>query len=151
QVGEGDQALRVDRVLGHDHGRKREAPHVVPLLGGPGEDDSLHALLAAEEGENLREERVRLAVVERDVRRRPHDDEDPVAVEPERPRARAVNVRWWEPWASAASKPRPRAQLRRADNRVTIVPSLPSRDRPPWRPTSSASIPCCSRSCTVCA
>ncbi len=43
----------------------------------------MHVLLAAEEGEHLREEWVRLAVVERDVRRRPHDDEDPLLVDPE--------------------------------------------------------------------
>ena len=76
EVGERDQALRVDGALGDDHGRQRERADVGALLLRPRDDDGVHALVAAEVLERLREERVRVAVVERDVRRRPQDDDD---------------------------------------------------------------------------
>jgi len=43
----------------------------------------MHVLLAAEKGEHLGKEGVRLAVIERDIRRSPHDDQDPLLVDPD--------------------------------------------------------------------
>ena len=62
-----------------------------------------------------------------------------------------MRVRSYEPCASARSKPRPFAQARSARSRETSERALPSRERPPWRPITSASSPCSSSSCSVCA
>ena len=50
----------------------------LPLRLGARQHHRVHALVAAEAVEHLREERVRLAVVERDVGRRADDDDDPL-------------------------------------------------------------------------
>ena len=67
------------------------------------------------------------------------------------PSRRAVIVSSWEPWASAASKSRPFAQLRSRPSLEVSARALPSRERPPWLPNTSASIPCSSSSWSVCA
>src|SRR4051812_43101203 len=58
QVGESDQALRVDGAVGDDQRRELEAPDVVPLFGAPREHDRVHVALAPEVREQAREERV---------------------------------------------------------------------------------------------
>ena len=83
EVGERDQALRVDGVLGDDHRREPQPLHVGALLVGARDHDRVHLLVAAEALERAREHRVAVAVVERDVGRRPQDDEDPRLVDAE--------------------------------------------------------------------
>ena len=91
EVGERDQALRVDRPLGDDHRRQRERAHVLALLVGPRQDERVHALVACRGGRaRQREERVRRAGGR--ARRRAavrSDDEHALRVELERGRARA--------------------------------------------------------------
>ena len=53
----------------------------IPLLRAAGQDDRMHAALPSQVGKQAREERVRAAVVERDVRRRADDDECPLPVD----------------------------------------------------------------------
>ncbi len=75
EVGERDQALGVDRVLGQDERRQRRLAQRVPLGRRAREHDRLHRGIGAEPLEHVSEERVPVAVVERDLGRRAHDDE----------------------------------------------------------------------------
>ena len=75
EIGERDQALGVDRVLRQDERRQRCLAQRVALGGRPREHDGLHRGVGAEPLEDVREERVPVAVVERDLGRRAHDDE----------------------------------------------------------------------------
>ena len=55
EIGQGDQALRVDGLLGEDHRREREPSDVLPLLLGSRQDDRVHVLQAAQVLERHRE------------------------------------------------------------------------------------------------
>ena len=90
EVGERDQALRVDRGLREDHGREVEGAHVLALLLRPREHERVDVLEPTEMVERHREERVRVAVVERDVRRRAEHDEHAARVDAEAVEQRAV-------------------------------------------------------------
>jgi hypothetical protein len=69
QVGQRDQALRLDRVFGDDDRRQVEAVHVASLCVGAGQNDRVNLRVVSELGEDAGEQRVRLAVVQRDVGR----------------------------------------------------------------------------------
>src|SRR6266511_5696111 len=83
QVGERYQALTVNRTLRDDERGKLEARDVGALRGGAWKDDGVNSLVAPEVKQDLGEQRVRLAVVKRDVRWRSQDDDDAVGVDPE--------------------------------------------------------------------
>ncbi len=70
QVREGDQALPVDRPLRHDQRRQADGPQEARLVLGARQHHRVHLGVAAEPVDDLAEQRVRLAVVERHVRRR---------------------------------------------------------------------------------
>ena len=81
EIGVRDQALCVHGPLGHDERGQPESADHRPLLVGAREHDRLDGLVAAEPLEHGCEERVPVPVVERDLGRRPHHDEDARGVE----------------------------------------------------------------------
>ena len=81
QVGEGDQALCLHGVIGNDQGRQGELLDVGPLLLGAGQHDRMDTGVRAYSREYLREERIRAAVIERDVGRRANHHHDPLRVD----------------------------------------------------------------------
>jgi len=92
EVGEGDKALRVHGMLRYEHGRQLERAHVLALLSGAWQHDGLHVGIAADVRQDLREQRVRLAVIERDVGRRADDHEDAAGIEAETRRQAGVGL-----------------------------------------------------------
>ena len=93
--------------------RELELPNVLALLVGSRDDDGLDTLLTAEPVEQPREERVRPAVVQGDVRRRPHEDEDVRLVEAELVQRSAIGLEVGQ--VVLLLQARVAAQLRRAD------------------------------------
>ena len=83
EVGERHEALCVDRPLGHVDRGQRSRGDLSALIGRPWKDDGVDSRVAPEPLENVSEERVRLAVVQRDVRRSSHDDDGALAIQPE--------------------------------------------------------------------
>jgi hypothetical protein len=81
EIRERNQALRVDGLLGDDHRRQGERAHVVALLLGPRDHERVHVLQVAEVLEGHREQRIRMAVVQRDIGRRAQHDEDALGIE----------------------------------------------------------------------
>src|SRR4051794_21902905 len=67
------------------------------------------------------------------------------------PRRRAVIVSSCDPCARATSKSRPFAHFFNAPSRCVICLAFCTRERPPWRPMTSAVRPWSSSSCSVCA
>ena len=110
-VGERDQALRVDGGLRQDHRRERERAHVLALLLGARQDERVHVLEPSEVVERHREERVRVPVVERHVGRRPQHDEHARRVDGELLEQRAVGLEVGE--VVLLLQPRILEQLRR--------------------------------------
>ena len=91
EVGERDQALRVDGVLGDDAATGARAPGSPSRCsGGAREDDGVHGSSRPSRSSTSREERVPVPVVERDLGRRAHDDEHARRVDARR---RAPRVR----------------------------------------------------------
>src|SRR5262249_61791689 len=82
-VGEGDEARRGEARGGDEQRRQVEPSDDPALLLGWGEDDRLYLRVGTEEVERLWEERVRVPVVERHVRRRTQDDKDTAGVDAE--------------------------------------------------------------------
>ena len=80
-IGERDEALRVHGAIRDDHGRQVEAADVLALLLRPRQHERVDAVVPAEVVERAREQRVRVPVVERDVRRWAEDDEDALPVD----------------------------------------------------------------------
>ena len=83
EVGESDEALRVDRLRRDEDGGQRSRDDLCSLLRRSREDDRVRVRVAPESLEDVREQRVRLAVVQRHVRRCPHDDDRAVAIDAE--------------------------------------------------------------------
>ena len=81
------------RPVGDDQRRQPEPLQEPPLLLGARQHDRVDGRVAADVVEHLREQPVRLAVVERDVRRRTDGDEDAARVEAELARARRGRAR----------------------------------------------------------
>ena len=77
EIGERDQALGVDRVLGQDERGQRGLAQRIPLRRRPREHHRLHRGIGAEALEHVGEERVAVAVVERDLGWGADDDEHP--------------------------------------------------------------------------
>ena len=68
---------------GHDERRQLQAPHVLALVVGAWQHDGVLVVVAAEPAQHLREQRVRLAVIQRDIGWRPDHDHDPARIHPQ--------------------------------------------------------------------
>ncbi len=92
QVGDGDQALRVDGVLREDQRRKAQRRDRRVLLGGAGQHDGVHAVVGAEPPEHVGEEGIPVPVVQGHLGRRADDGDDAVTVNAERLGYRGVRL-----------------------------------------------------------
>src|SRR5262249_36975735 len=81
QIREGDETLRVDRVLGDEERGEAGRGDRALLLARPREHDGVDTSIGAEPLDHVREERVLVAVVERDLRWRADDDEHATPIE----------------------------------------------------------------------
>ena len=75
EIGSGDEAAGVHGALGDDHAVEAERAHGVALLSRPRQHDLVHARIGRECAQHLLEQWIVGAVVERELRRRPHDRE----------------------------------------------------------------------------
>ena len=138
EVGERDEALRVDGVLGHDERRRAPAPRsssrcsAVRAARRPARLGSRPS-----RSQHVREERVPVPVVERDVGRRADDDEHAVAVEPELVEHGGVGLEARE--VVLLLQPRVAAHLRGA--RAEPVEARPAGSRPERRRGGAARQP----------
>src|SRR5207342_90528 len=81
EIGESDEALRLDGVVRDDQRGQGEAPDVLALLLGTRQNHGVDTRVRPDPREDLREQGIRLAVIERDIRRWAHDDHHALSVD----------------------------------------------------------------------
>ena len=133
EVGEGNEALRLDRAGRQDQRGQGEALDQLALRLGAREDDRVNVLVGAQPLQDFGEERVRLAVVERDVGGRADDDDDAPGVDRESARARPRPARSRRGSTPPSAPGRGRACPARRRSGATAQPAPCRGTSPAWQ------------------